>query len=167
MLKRLSVAATFVSTLAIAAAYGSAFLPGGAPPWAPWALAIGLAGCLVGVMALGAARQGRLGRLGPVFGFVFAVLVLGFGAALGLPAVDPAEPTLWLGLPPRAAIILYGIGFLPLLVVPVAYALSFEEQTLRPEDLERIRHHRTAAARRAAARVEVDDALESAAEVGG
>jgi hypothetical protein len=48
-------------------------------------------------------------------------------------------------------VVLFGIGFLPLLVAPVAYALTFEEQTLRPGDLERVRRHRTAADPAAAA----------------
>jgi hypothetical protein len=34
--------------------------------------------------------------------------------------------------------VLYGIGLLPTLVLPVAYALTFADQTLRPEDLERV-----------------------------
>ncbi|MBA2239290.1 MAG: hypothetical protein H0W24_11405, partial [Lysobacter sp.] len=49
-----------------------------------------------------------------------------------------AEPLLF-GLPQRAAIIVYGVGLLPTLVLPVAYALTFEAQTLRDEDLERVR----------------------------
>lgn len=130
--------------LAIAAAYASAFLPGGAPDWAAWAMALGLSTSMVAMMILGAARNGRIGRLAVPFGFVFAVLVVCFGIALALPATNPVEPTLWFGLPPRAAVILYGIGILPLLVVPLAYALTFEEQTLRPEDLERIRRYRRA-----------------------
>ena len=58
-------------------------------------------------------------------------------ALFALPDPGAAEP-LWLGLPRRAAIILYGIGLLPTLVLPVAYALTFADQTLRPEDLERV-----------------------------
>ena len=59
--------------------------------------------------------------------------------ALALPAdLGAAEPLL-LGLPRRAAIVVYGIGLLPVLVLPVAYALTFEAQTLRDEDLERVR----------------------------
>ena len=47
--------------------------------------------------------------------------------------------TLWLGLPARAAIVIYGIGLLPIVVLPVAYALTFESQTLTAEDIERVR----------------------------
>jgi hypothetical protein len=50
-----------------------------------------------------------------------------------------------LGLPRRAAIVLYGIGLLPLFVLPVAYALTFDEMTLSEEDLERVRRAAAAA----------------------
>ena len=39
----------------------------------------------------------------------------------------------------RAAIVIYGIGLLPIIVLPVAYALTFEAMTLSAEDLERVR----------------------------
>lgn len=128
-----------ISAAAVGAAYASAFLPAGAPGWAPWLMAGGTAGALVAAMALGAARAGRIGRLAYPFAFVFLALVVGFGLALGLPSAEAAEPALWLGLPPRAAVVMYGIGFLPLLVVPLAYALTFDELTLSSADWERIR----------------------------
>jgi len=128
--------------VAIAVAYGSAFLPGGAPAWAPWALMLGMSTTMVAMMVMGSARNGRIGKLAIPFGFVFLVLVGGFGFALAYPGTDAVNPELWLGLPPRAAVILYVIGFGPLLVMPLAYALTFDQQTLRPEDLERVRQHR-------------------------
>lgn len=139
MAKRVALVAFFLSTLAIAVAYGSAFLPGGAPPWAAWLLAFGTAAVLVAAMMLGAVRNGRIGRLALPFAAVFALLAGGFGLLLALPATDPADPALWFGLPPRAAILLYGIGLLPMFVVPVAYAVTFDEMTLSDGDLERIR----------------------------
>lgn len=139
MAKQIALITVFLSTLAITAAYASAFLPTGTPGWAPWALATGTAAMLVAMMALGAARGGRIGRLVYPFAFVFLVLAGGFGLVLALPGTDPANPDLWLGLPPRAAVVLYAIGLLPLFAVPVAYALTFEEMTLADADLERIR----------------------------
>jgi hypothetical protein len=144
VIKSYAVAVLLLSMLLIAAAYGSAFLPGGTPAWAPWAMVVGMSASMVAMMVLGAARDGRVGKLVFPFAFVFVVFVAGFGIALAHPGTDPADPVLWLGLPPRAAIVLYVIGFLPLFVVPVADALTFDEQTLRVEDLERIRRHRTA-----------------------
>ena len=126
--------------LAIALGYAAAFFPGGAPPWVPWLLALGIPIALGAIMILGAAR-GRMG-IGPLkypFAFVVAVLAIGFCAALALPATESALSRLWLGLPARAAIVIYGIGLLPIIVLPVAYALTFEAQTLTAEDVERVR----------------------------
>jgi hypothetical protein len=46
---------------------------------------------------------------------------------------------LWLGLPRRAAILVYGIGLLPALVLPICYALGFESAVLSGADLEKLR----------------------------
>lgn len=91
-------------------------------------------------MILGAARGRRgIGPLKMPFAFVALVLVIGFGAALALPATEGPLSTLWLGLPARAAIVIYGVGLLPIVVLPIAYALTFETQTLSAEDVERVR----------------------------
>jgi hypothetical protein len=125
---------------AIAIGYVSAFFPGGAPTWAPWLLALGIPAALGAIMILGAARGRRgIGPLKYPFAFVVAVLVIGFCAALALPATDSPLSRLWLGLPARAAIVIYGIGLLPIIVLPVAYALTFEAQTLSAEDVETVR----------------------------
>ena len=141
-------------TLAVAAAYASAFATGGPPAWAPWAMVTGIALSCVGFMALGAARPGRgLGPLLLPLGFTFVVLVAGFGAVLALPAGDDAAGRLWAGLPLRAALVLYGVGLLPVVALPLAYALTFRRTTLDAADVERIRAARvsTEAGRRDAA----------------
>ena len=138
--RRASLVALVSGILAIAVGYAAAFLPGGAPTWAPWLLALGIPIALGAIMILGAARA-RMG-IGPLkypFAFVVAVLAIGFCAALALPATESALSRLWLGLPARAAIVIYGIGLLPIIVLPVAYALTFEAQTLSAEDVERVR----------------------------
>lgn len=138
--KRIARLAIMLATCAIAVGYASAFLPGGAPSWAPWLLALGIPGALGGIMVLGAARErGGVGRLAIPFAFVIVTLTIGFGLALALPANEGPESTLWLGLPARAAIVVYGIGLMPVVVLPVAYALTFETQTLAAEDVERVR----------------------------
>jgi len=125
---------------AIAAGYASAFMKGGTPVWGPWMLALGIPAALGGIMVLGAARErGGVGRLAIPFAFVIATLVIGFGLALGLPANEGPDSNLWLGLPARAAIVVYGIGLMPVIVLPVAYALTFETQTLTAEDVEKVR----------------------------
>ena len=136
---RIAIALLVVATCAIAVAYASAFAAGGPPAWAPWLLATGVPLALVGTMVLGAARHGRLpARLAVAFALVGLVLAGGFALALALPAnLGAAEPLL-LGLPLRAAIVIYGVGVLPVFVLPAAYALTFDAQTLRPEDLARV-----------------------------
>ena len=154
---RAAVTGMVIATLAIGVAYASALAVGpraAAPAWAPWLMAGGVPLALVSVMTLGAARHGRVPSvLLACFAFVGALLVAGFAIALSLPGVNgtAGEPLL-LGLPRRAAIIVYGIGLLPVLVLPVAYAMTFEAQTLRDDDLERVRAAgRIAAAQRATA----------------
>jgi hypothetical protein len=100
---------------------------------------VAIASMMVAVMVLGAARHGRVGRLVWPFAGVWLLLVVGFLAALYLPAETAAEPSLWLGLPRRAAIVLYGIGVLPLIVMPIAYAMTFDDATLSAADLEALR----------------------------
>lgn len=138
--RRAALLALIVGILAIATGYAAAFLDGGPPVWAPWLLAVGIPIALGAIMILGAAR-GRFG-IGPLkypFAFVVAMLAIGFCAALALPATESPLSTLWLGLPARAAIVIYGIGLLPIIVLPVAYALTFETQTLNAEDVARVR----------------------------
>jgi hypothetical protein len=140
MARRNSLLALFLGTLACAAAYASAFLPGDPPGWSPWALGIGTAVVMVAASALGAARADTgIGRLKLPFAITFVIVAGGFAAVLLMPAPDAANPTLFLGLPAGAAIVILGIGLLPLLVLPIAYALTFESMTLSEADLARVR----------------------------
>jgi hypothetical protein len=138
--RRASLAALFIGIAAIAAGYAAAFTPSGTPSWAPWLLALGIPIALGAIMVLGAARGRRgIGPLKVPFAFVVVMLVIGFGAALALPATEGPLSELWLGLPARAAIVIYGVGLLPIVVLPIAYALTFETQTLSAEDVEKVR----------------------------
>jgi hypothetical protein len=148
MIRHRALLACSAATAAIAAAYLSAFF-GGGTGWGAWLMALGVAVLVVGLMVLGAVRRGDgIGALRLPLLFTFLVIVGAFGAALALPAVEGAGARLLLGLPLRAAIVLYGIGVLPLIVLPITYALTFDRLTLREEDLARIRalrHARDAA----------------------
>jgi hypothetical protein len=138
--RRVSLITLFISILAIAAGYAAAFSKNGTPTWAPWLLALGIPISLGAIMILGAVRGSRgIGPLKFPFAFVVLVLAIGFVAALALPATEGPLSKLWLGLPTRAAIVIYGVGLLPIIVLPVAYALTFETLTLSAEDLERVR----------------------------
>jgi uncharacterized SAM-binding protein YcdF (DUF218 family) len=140
MARRYSLMALLAGTLAIAAGYASAFLPGDPPGWAAWALALGTPVVMVAASALGAARPDRgLGRLKLPFALVLLIVAGGFALVLSMPGADSASSTLFLGLPPRAAVVLLGIGLLPLLIMPVAYALTFDDMTLSDADLQRVR----------------------------
>ena len=152
--KRIARLALTAASIAIAAGYAVAFKPGGAPLWAPWLLAFGIPVALVSVMVMGAARdRGGIRKLMLPFAFVGVLLTLGFCLALALPATESAQSSLIFGLPLRAAIVIYGIGLIPIVVLPVAYALTFETQTLKTEDLAKVRELGAAYARRAQERI--------------
>lgn len=138
MTKRLAIGATLFATCCIALAYGSAFVDGGTR-WGAWFMVIGLATMVVSLMALGMVRrEGGVGRLALPLLFTFLVLVAGFGAALSL-GPEGAGAAVFLGLPLRAAIVVYGVGLLPIIVLPLTYALTFDAMTLSDEDLTRVR----------------------------
>jgi hypothetical protein len=126
-------------------AYLSAFLPGGVPEWGPWLFLAGMSVILVSTMALGAARDGGIDGLRGLFIFLMVLLMGGFGAALALPASEGPDAPLLLGLPLRASLVLYGVGLIPVLIVPFFYARTFNRLALRPGDLERVRDEARAA----------------------
>lgn len=139
MIRAAAIAIVFASVLLIGAAYASAFFGSEPPGWAPWAMSLGTAALLVSLMALGAVRDGGLGSLGIALCLIFVLLAGGFGLVLSLPSSTARSTDLWLGLPPGAALVLYGIGLVPVLVAPVAYALTFDRMTLSAADLDRVR----------------------------
>lgn len=162
MTRSACLAGIVLSTLLIAAAYGSAFLPGGAPPAAAWMMAMGTALIMVALMALGAARaRGGIGRLALPFAAVLALVAGGFAYALLLPPVAAGE-TLWLGLPRGAAVVLIGIGLVPMFILPLAYAFTFDEVTLGEDDLARVREAAKALASNPASAAHSHDARPAA-----
>jgi hypothetical protein len=144
--KKIALYALFLSIAAIFGAYIRVLLVDAPSGWAPWVVALATAVAMLATMVLGAARAGRrnagLGGLAVPFLATFLLVGGGFVLALVLPAAG--EPLIF-GLPRRAAVVLYGIGLLPLVVLPVAYALTFDEMTLSEEDLERVRRAALAA----------------------
>jgi len=143
MAARRGLTLIIAGTAAVALAYAAAFFPAAALRWAPWAMTVGIGFLCAGFMVLGAARPGR--SLGPIWipvAFTFVVLVVGLGLALALPGTEGPRTRLLAGLPPRAALVLYGVGLLPALVLPLGYALTFKRFTLDAADIERIRSAR-------------------------
>ena len=123
----------------ILAAYVLAFFPAAAR-LAPWLMSGGVALLLTALLLRGASRRGR--RL-PVL-LLLAIVIVGalvlaaFWGALALPP-DAAGSPLWLGLPRRAALLIYGVGVLPALILPFAYALSFDAGVLSEAELAELR----------------------------
>lgn len=123
--------AVLVGALGLAAAFVLAAAIGSASPWVSWLAILGISLSMAGALGAGAIREGRLSRWAVLAAAVVLVVpLLGFGAALLLPEESPGM-ALWLGLPPRAALLLYGVGLLPVLVLPICYALDFRDRGAR------------------------------------
>ena len=122
------------STVLVGAAYASAFLGERGSRIGAWLMALGSSGLVASTMALGALRsRADARRLTPLFVATFVVIFASLAAALLLPPDEGPSSTIVLGLPLRAAIVVYGIGIVPLLALPLAYALTFDESRLDPE----------------------------------
>lgn len=138
MSRRLVAGVLIPGTILIAIAYASAFV-GGGESWGVWCMIAGVTAVSLGVTALGALREGRRS---PVVIVALAAtgicIVAGFALALLLPDDGVAERFV-LGFPVRAAAVIWLVGVAPLFVFPLAYAMSFDDLTLRDDDLERVR----------------------------
>jgi hypothetical protein len=138
-MKRTLIRLLVASCILVALSYAAVFA-GARNGWAPWALAVGANGVIMSLMAIGAVRRDTLPRsLVWTFVGLFVLCAGCFVVALGLPAAEGPNGPLLLGLPLRTAIVLYGIGVVPIFVLPLAYALTFESSTLSEGDLDRVR----------------------------
>lgn len=99
----------------------------------------GSAACMTGATMLGAAnshlRRGTVVFLGL---FLLLIVCVGFGLPVLL-SPDAIDAPLVLGLPLRVAIEVYGVGILPIFVLPVAYAIEFRSDDLDPAALDALR----------------------------
>ncbi|HEY4565428.1 MAG TPA: hypothetical protein VIJ36_20805 [Thermoanaerobaculia bacterium] len=109
-------------------------------PLAPWLAAFGGATFPVALIALGAARQGRLGSLTLPLALLWLLLAGGLAAVLALPAGGPDVA----GLPLATALMIFVLVPVPLLGLGLLYALSFGRLGVREEDLDRMRRLRRA-----------------------
>ena len=125
--------------LAQAFAYVIAVMSGPAAVSIPWFAMIGIAATLSGTLVIGALRQDRVSPHAALAAIVLLVVPLAaFAAAMLLPP-ESANGPLLLGLPRRAAIVLFGIGVLPLFVLPFAYARDTGAAALSAESLAELR----------------------------
>ncbi len=120
-----------VGLVLVGAGYALAFA--GDSPLAPWGLALGATAILAAILWLGARRRGRLPR---ALGITIVVVALctagGFALALLAPVARGGGPLL-LGLPRTTAVMLLLVGCVPLVVLPLAYALRFDRDVM-PDD---------------------------------
>lgn len=92
----------------------------------------------VALMALGAQRDGRLGPVAPVLGALLVVLLGTSIAMLVLRGSVETGPWLW-GMPLVTALQLIGLFVLPLIVVSLGHAWTFERWSLREDELSELR----------------------------
>ena len=167
MSRRASLVSLMVSLTLVGLGYLSAFIPSVPPMWGAWTLLVGSVAALLAVSLLGAGESPEARRLLLPLGIVFILLVGGIGSGFLLPDAGAGD-RLFGGLPLPAALLLYGAGLLPLLVVPLVYAWTFQgtglEQEAMAELTARAKTAVTEAATEAAARQEVLD--EAAGEEG-
>ena len=138
-MRRLALAAQAAGVVCIALAYGTAWSVAGTPVWGVWLMISGTALLISGMLCLSALRAGVSARhAGMVALLLFVVLVLGFGLPMVL-APETADGPLFLGLPLRAAIEIYGVGLLPALFLPLLFAAQFRDRGLDQASLDRLR----------------------------
>lgn len=138
-MRRIGLSLLIAGLGAVGAAY-LLFVAGWSRDLAPWLIALGSAGALAGLACLGAARgtRHRTPRLAAAIVFAFLAVAGGLLGALALPAAAAGDPLL-LGLPRATTLLLLLTGAIPLLLLPVAYALAFDDEVLSASDLDRIR----------------------------
>ena len=144
-MKRVALIGVCAGALLVTLAFGSAWLPGGAPVWGTWLMILGSAKLLGSATMLGALNSGVRWPLALAAAvFLSLLIVIGFGAPLLLPVETAASP-LVLGLPVRAAIEIYGVGLLPIVVLPWLFAAQFRQDGLDDAGLAALRSRCAAA----------------------
>lgn len=125
-------------TLCAGGAYAVAWMSGGASPVAPWLMVAGITMTLSAMILLSAGTTARR-RVLVGAAIVLAILLAGaFGAALLLPR-EASSDDLLLGLPRRLALVVYVIGLIPALILPLAFAIDFRDDGLDPDALKALR----------------------------
>lgn len=105
--------------------YAATIIGGAAPSWAAWPVAFGGAAAMVGLFVVGAASRGPIRPpMALLLGALLVVIFAAFGAALAMGPPATGTEKIVLGLPLRLAVVFYGIGVLPLFVLPVVFAMT-------------------------------------------
>lgn len=110
-------------------AAGAAYILGATSangPVAIGSMVVAIAGTVAGALLMGAERDVRARRARALSAALVAgVILIAFGFAFLAPAMAGPTGVLWLGLPPAAGLVVYGVGVLPLLALPLVYAAGF------------------------------------------
>jgi heme/copper-type cytochrome/quinol oxidase subunit 4 len=138
-LRRVAVALLGASSVALLAGYAAAWWPSVEPRAVGVLFASAIVAQLVAFVLLGARR--RDGRFGAAWIAVLALVVVVGGILLvvSLSEGSAANEPFLLGLPRRAALVLYGVGVAPLLVLAGAFARGFAQWAPTDDDLARVR----------------------------
>lgn len=131
-------------TAVVSGAYLATLFGGAAPEWAVWAIPVGIGLLLFGFFDLGGSPRAEVAsetrlKLRLVFAATAVWVAAGLALLIAMPAAEATDPALILGLPPRAAWMIYGVGLAPGLFLPLAYALFFDEATLSERSLDHLR----------------------------
>ena len=120
-----AVALIATASFLLVLGYGATFWPGSVPMWVSALFAVATAAQLVAFCVLGAVtREGRLGAA--AWGIIAMGVLVGGSLVYAIVAPDlVAHEPLLLGVPRRAAVIIYGVGVLPLAVLVWGFVRHF------------------------------------------
>ncbi len=127
----------------LVATMGLAFLGAGVAMFAGFSLAFAWCVSLILTLAvaLGAARQGRLGPFTP---FLVAALLVWIGAFTLMHLLPAGIERLVLGFPPATAAAMFLLWLLPVLTVTLPYGLLFERAVLDEAQVRELERRRAA-----------------------
>lgn len=122
----LLLASMLAMLVAFAAAFAASLVGAATPRWASAVMAGATGMCLAAFIGVALGERARDGRIVAVLAFVGLGVGGALTALLWVPETTGPEDALWGGLPLGAALLVYGIGLLPMLIVPVVYAWTFD-----------------------------------------
>jgi hypothetical protein len=112
---------------------GSGLIAGAYLFASPWLFVAGLSGLLPSLLWVALRR-----RSAGLVVLLAIMLAIGLAGTLVLPPESTSD-SLILGLPRRAALLMYGVGLLPGLVLGILFALKFDKMVLTRERLAELR----------------------------
>lgn len=127
-----------IGALCALAGYGMAWLDPALAAMAAGCMAAAIVITMPSALLLGAQPSRRHRWLRIAAGSLALLLLTVLTLALALPSLGGAE-SLILGLPRRLALVIYGVGLVPFLFLPIAFASDFDTASLDPDALRDLR----------------------------